>query len=169
MSAAPQRGRRRAEPVRRPSIFGHASARTGARTTGHAAAAPASPGATAVSATAKCMAALAVVGALVAAGGVAAQLGAPSGPDSLASVVSAAEAPATVPGGSSPAVSAPLDAAITFPGVNVTSSASAAPVPVKAEADAVKPVAVDDPAGAQAYAAGQLGSFGWGADQMSCL
>jgi len=30
-------------------------------------------------------------------------------------------------------------------------------------------VAVDDPAGAQAYAAAQLGSYGWAADQMQCL
>ncbi|TAP43682.1 hypothetical protein EYS21_12720 [Arthrobacter sp. S39] len=30
-------------------------------------------------------------------------------------------------------------------------------------------VAVNDPAGAQAYAAGQLASYGWSADQMQCL
>jgi hypothetical protein len=30
-------------------------------------------------------------------------------------------------------------------------------------------VAVNDPAGAQAYAAGQLASYGWAADQMQCL
>ncbi|MFE4543324.1 hypothetical protein [Arthrobacter sp. NPDC056727] len=52
-------------------------------------------------------------------------------------------------------------------------AAKAAPVakvavkvaPVKAAA----PVAVNDPAGAQAYAASKLGSFGWSADQMQCL
>lgn len=117
---------------------------------------------------AKCMAGVAVVGALVAAGAIAQQIGAPSGPDSLASMVSAAEAPAATP----EAVSAPMDAAISFPGVKVSSSApaTAAPTtaaPVKAESSSVKPV--DDPAAAQAYAAGQLGSFGWGPDQMSCL
>jgi hypothetical protein len=30
-------------------------------------------------------------------------------------------------------------------------------------------VAVNDPAGAQAYAAGQLANYGWSADQMQCL
>ena len=37
-------------------------------------------------------------------------------------------------------------------------------------APAPKPaVAVNDPAGAQAYAAGKLASYGWAADQMQCL
>lgn len=164
MSAAPQRGRRRAQSARRPSIFGLATACLSTRTAGHVAGSPGSPGSPAASA--KYMAAVAVVGALVAAGAVTAQIGAPSGPDGLASVVAAAEAPAV---SDASAVSAPIDAAITFPGVHVSSSASTAPAAVKAKADAVKPVTVDDPAGAQAYAAGQLASFGWGADQMSCL
>jgi hypothetical protein len=51
--------------------------------------------------------------------------------------------------------------------------AAAAPVAkaaVKAApAKAAAPVAVNDPAGAQAYAAGKLASFGWSADQMQCL
>jgi colicin import membrane protein len=53
--------------------------------------------------------------------------------------------------------------------------AKAAPAPaVKvaakvAPAKAAAPVALNDPAGAQAYAASKLGSFGWSADQMQCL
>jgi type V secretory pathway adhesin AidA len=41
-----------------------------------------------------------------------------------------------------------------------------APVPAPAPAPVV---AVNDPAGAQAYAAGQLASYGWAPDQMQCL
>ncbi|QDG65758.1 MULTISPECIES: hypothetical protein [unclassified Pseudarthrobacter] len=49
-----------------------------------------------------------------------------------------------------------------------------APVPEPAPAPAPEPapapvVAVNDPAGAQAYAAGQLATYGWSADQMQCL
>lgn len=175
MSSAPQRGRRRAESTRRPSIFAFASARTGNRT-----AAP-----KAVTTTAKCMAGVAVVGALVAAGAVALQVGAPAS-DSLAngsfSSLSAAvdKAMAAEP----TAVSAPSDAAVNFGELSVTSSASPAattPAPVKAEAAAVTPeaaapaaapvapVAVDDPAAAKAFAAGELATHGWGADQMTCL
>lgn len=45
-----------------------------------------------------------------------------------------------------------------------------APEPAPEPAPAPAPVvAVDDPAGAQAYAAGQLASYGWAADQMQCL
>ncbi|MFF1386003.1 hypothetical protein ACFVWT_20825 [Arthrobacter sp. NPDC058288] len=43
---------------------------------------------------------------------------------------------------------------------------AAAPEPAPAPAP---PVAVDDPAAAQAYAASQLGTYGWAADQMQCL
>lgn len=38
-----------------------------------------------------------------------------------------------------------------------------------AKAKAAKPAAVNDPAGAQAYAASQLASYGWAPDQMQCL
>lgn len=55
-----------------------------------------------------------------------------------------------------PAAPAPAPAAEPAP----------APEPVPAPAPVV---AVDDPAGAQAYAAGQLASYGWAADQMQCL
>lgn len=44
-----------------------------------------------------------------------------------------------------------------------------APAPEPAPAPAPAPVAIDDPAGAQAYAASQLGSYGWAANQMQCL
>ncbi|WP_461189118.1 aggregation-promoting factor C-terminal-like domain-containing protein [Arthrobacter sp. Z4-13] len=51
-----------------------------------------------------------------------------------------------------------------------------APAPKPAPAPAPKPapkpapvVAVNDPAGAQAYAAGQLAKYGWAPDQMQCL
>ncbi|BCW65737.1 hypothetical protein NicSoilB4_05000 [Arthrobacter sp. NicSoilB4] len=44
-----------------------------------------------------------------------------------------------------------------------------APAPAPEPAPAPAPVAIDDPAGAQAYAASQLGSHGWAADQMQCL
>lgn len=47
-----------------------------------------------------------------------------------------------------------------------------APAPEPAPAPAPEPapvVAVNDPAGAQAYASGQLASYGWAQDQMQCL
>ncbi|MCQ6269415.1 hypothetical protein M8J71_02765 [Pseudarthrobacter sp. R1] len=47
-----------------------------------------------------------------------------------------------------------------------------APAPEPAPAPAPEPapvVAVNDPAGAQAYAAGQLANYGWAPDQMQCL
>ncbi|MBT2550325.1 hypothetical protein [Arthrobacter sp. ISL-65] len=47
-------------------------------------------------------------------------------------------------------------------------AAKVAPAKV-APAKAAAPVALNDPAGAQAYAASKLGSFGWSADQMQCL
>ena len=43
-----------------------------------------------------------------------------------------------------------------------------APAPA-APAPAPAPVAINDPAGAQAYAASQLGSYGWAPSQMPCL
>ena len=44
------------------------------------------------------------------------------------------------------------------------------PAPAPAPAPEPAPVlAVNDPAGAQAYAAGQLASYGWAPDQMQCL
>lgn len=178
MSAAPQRGRRRAEPERRPSIFGHSSARTGSSAGARARtrAAGQSGAVSAVTTTAKCMAAVAVLGALVAGGAVAQQVGTQQAAgENLSSLVSAASTSTTAP-----AVSVPHDAAISFSGPSISSSTKPTGAALKAESNDVKADASkspssstapsgDDPAAAQAYAAGQLSSFGWGADQMSCL
>ncbi len=51
------------------------------------------------------------------------------------------------------------------PPVPPVSPAPPAPQPPPAPA----PGPIDDPAGAQAYAAGRLGAFGWGQDQQRCL
>lgn len=170
MSASQQRGRRRAESARRPSLFGLAAASRGTR-----AVRKSSP----VTATAKSMAAVAVLGALVAAGSVAQSVENTTTKQGNTSLVAAVDR--SVP---APSVSVPTDAAISFPGLAVSSSPKAAattPPAVKAEAEQVKPeqvkpvaatpapVAVDDPAAAKAYAAGQMAAHGWGADQMSCL
>ncbi|PNH83728.1 hypothetical protein [Arthrobacter sp. AFG20] len=48
-------------------------------------------------------------------------------------------------------------------------AAKVAAAKAAARAKAAAPVALNDPAGAQAYAASKLGSFGWSADQMQCL
>jgi hypothetical protein len=53
-----------------------------------------------------------------------------------------------------------------------TPKSAPAPKPAPKRAPAPKPapvVAVNDPAGAQAYAASKLGSYGWAPDQMQCL
>ncbi|MDP9693004.1 UNVERIFIED_ORG: chemotaxis protein histidine kinase CheA [Arthrobacter globiformis] len=47
--------------------------------------------------------------------------------------------------------------------------AVAAKTAAAAKAKAAAPVALNDPAGAKAYAASKLGSFGWAPDQMQCL
>ncbi|PYI69841.1 hypothetical protein CVV68_01685 [Arthrobacter livingstonensis] len=162
MSSAPQHGRRRAEPARKPSRR-------------EALAADASVSIT--RGPARRMAVVAVAAALLAGGGLAqAATNSAQGGVSAASLVSGAEATA-----SPSAISAPSDIAVSFSRIDVSSAAKAkakAPA-VKSEADAVTPVAspakaaapvlVDDPAAAQAYAAGQLATKGWGADQMSCL
>lgn len=71
---------------------------------------------------------------------------APALPAAPAAEVKPAEAPAA------PAVPAP-----------------AAPAPAAAPAPEPEPVAVNDPAGAQAYAASKLGAYGWAPSQMQCL
>lgn len=49
-------------------------------------------------------------------------------------------------------------------------AAAPAPAPAAEPAPApAPPVAVDDPSAAQAYAASQLGGYGWAGDQMQCL
>lgn len=52
---------------------------------------------------------------------------------------------------------------------NAAAAKAAAAKAAAAKAKAAAPAAVNDPSGAQAYAAGKLGSFGWSADQMQCL
>ena len=47
--------------------------------------------------------------------------------------------------------------------------AKVAPVKAAPARKPAAPVAVNDPAGAQAYAAGKLSSYGWAPDQMQCL
>ncbi|NUP58847.1 MAG: hypothetical protein HOQ06_05155, partial [Pseudarthrobacter sp.] len=79
--------------------------------------------------------------------------------------------PAVTP---SPApISVAPQAAEPVPAPPAPSTPPAAPAPAApAPAPAPEPapaVAVNDPAGAQTYAAGQLGSFGWSGDQMQCL
>lgn len=79
---------------------------------------------------------------------------APASVAAQSSEIKAAEAPATpAPAPSTPPAAAPAPAA----------PAAAAPAP------APEPVAVDDPAGAQAYAEAQLPVHGWAASEMQCL
>ena len=72
-----------------------------------------------------------------------------------------AETPAPAPISVAPQAAEPAPAPSTPP-------AEAAPAPAPAPEPAPV-VAVNDPAGAQAYAASQLASFGWSGDQMQCL
>ncbi|MDD0860001.1 hypothetical protein NHF46_24570 [Arthrobacter alpinus] len=115
MSEAPQRGRRRAESASRPFLRSGMS-RTGTR------AATAPRAFSAVGTTAKCMAAVAVVGALMAAGSVASQTMNPvaNGRNTSSLVAAVDHAVPT-------AISAPTDAAISFPGIAVTSKTSPRP------------------------------------------
>jgi hypothetical protein len=165
MSAAPQHGRRRAEPVRPVS-------RREARKASHTDAKFAGP--------AKRMAIVAVAGALLAGGGLA-QAATNNATANLASasLVSGGTRASAAPS----AISAPTDVAIDFSRIQVSSTKAtkAASQSLSGAADAVTPVAtpaptkaaapvlVDDPAAAQQFAAGQLAAHGWGADQMSCL
>ncbi|MFP3460581.1 hypothetical protein R5O87_07025 [Arthrobacter globiformis] len=80
-----------------------------------------------------------------------------------------------------PKAAAPKATKAAAPKAATKAAPKAAPVAKAAPAPAVKvaakvapakaaaPVALNDPAGAQAYAASKLGSFGWAADQMQCL
>jgi colicin import membrane protein len=74
----------------------------------------------------------------------------------------AAAAPAAKAAAAKPAA-APAKAAAA-PAKVAPARAAAAPA-----ARPAAPASVDDPAGAQAYAASKLSSFGWAADQMQCL
>jgi hypothetical protein len=61
-----------------------------------------------------------------------------------------------------PEAPAPAPAAAAAPAPAPAPAAEPAPAPAP-------PVAVDDPAAAQAYAASQLAGYGWAGDQMQCL
>ncbi|MCY0905604.1 hypothetical protein [Arthrobacter sp. H14-L1] len=73
------------------------------------------------------------------------------------------------------AVAAPSSATLSFTRTAVKSSAAPTATPnVRAAASDVQVLganggAVNDPAGAKAYAAASLASFGWGPEQMACL
>ena len=84
------------------------------------------------------------------------QISAPPGAsvEAQSAEVEPAEAPAP----------APAPAAAPAPAPEPVPAPAAAPAPAP---EPVKPV--DDPAGAQAYAASQLGSYGWASGQMQCL
>ncbi|WP_125610193.1 transglycosylase [Specibacter cremeus] len=148
MSTLPQHGRRRAKPVRKDSL---------ARLLWDAAPKPGAPAAR--------MTAVAVAGALLAGAGIAhaATSATTAGPQAAGSNVSAA-------------VTAPGKATVNFATIAVkTVAENTTNVPaVTGAANDVKPLGagagpVDDPVGAQKYAASKLGDFGWGQDQMSCL
>ncbi|WP_434617349.1 hypothetical protein [Arthrobacter sp. A5] len=85
--------------------------------------------------------------------------------DGSATVAPTADAP----------VSAPGNVPMAFTRTDVKSSAAPAATPnVSGAASGVQVLganggAVNDPAGARAYAASVLASFGWGQDQMTCL
>jgi hypothetical protein len=63
----------------------------------------------------------------------------------------------------------PAKAAAPAPKAAPKPAPKATPKPAKKPAKKPAPVAVNDPAGAQAYAASKLGSFGWAPSQMQCL
>jgi hypothetical protein len=74
------------------------------------------------------------------------------------------------------AISVPKDVAMSFTRTEVKSSSAGTPSApsVGSSSSSVKSLGanggeIDDPTGAQAYAATQLASFGWGQDQMACL
>ena len=80
------------------------------------------------------------------------------------------------PAKAAPAKAAPKPAAKAAPAPKPAAAPAAKVVPAKVApvkaAPARKPaapVAVNDPAGAQAYAAAKLSSYGWAPDQMQCL
>lgn len=82
--------------------------------------------------------------------------------------VRAKSAPEAAPAGISVAPQAAEPAPPVAPAPAPAPEPAPAPAPEPAAAPAAA-VAVNDPAGAQAYAAGQLASYGWAADQMQCL
>jgi hypothetical protein len=82
------------------------------------------------------------------------------------------ETPAPVPTGASIAPQSAEVKAAEVPPAPAPPAPAPAPEPAPAPAPApepAKPVAVDDPAGAQAYAAASLASYGWAPGEMQCL
>jgi hypothetical protein len=146
MSSNVQHGRRRAQPVRRKSAL---------RQLWDAAPKPGSTG--------QRVAAVAAAGVLLVGMGVSDK--APHN----GSAEQAGNAQAS-------AISVPKDVAMSFTRTEVKSSAAGTPSTpsVDSSSSSVKSLGanggqIDDPTGAQAYAATQLASFGWGQDQMACL
>ena len=83
-----------------------------------------------------------------------------------------AESPAPADINVAPQAAEPAPAPAPEPAPAPAAEPAPAPAPEPAPAPAPEPapaVAVNDPAGAQAYAASQLGSYGWAQDQMQCL
>jgi hypothetical protein len=71
--------------------------------------------------------------------------------------------------GDAPAPAAAAPAEVPAPAAPPAPAPEPAPAQAPAPAPAPEPVAINDPAGAQAYAASQLGSYGWAQSQMPCL
>ncbi|WP_350000675.1 hypothetical protein [Pseudarthrobacter sp. WHRI 8279] len=81
-----------------------------------------------------------------------------------------APAPAAEPINVVPQAAEPAPAPAAEPAPAPAPAPEPEPAPAPAPAPEPAPVvAVNDPAGAQAYAAGQLASYGWAPDQMQCL
>ncbi|MFH5879926.1 hypothetical protein [Arthrobacter sp. NA-172] len=95
-------------------------------------------------------------------GAVAQQSAAPSAAATPSASASASATPSATPTPSQTATPAPA-------AVAAQAAAPVAPVAPPAPAAPAAPVAVDDPSGAQAYAASILSSYGWGQGEMSAL
>ncbi len=95
----------------------------------------------------------------------AAQIQTPAAPGAAPAEINVAPQaaePAPAPAPAPEAVPAPAPEAVPAPAPEAVPAPAPEPVPAPV-------VAVNDPAGAQAYAAGQLATYGWSADQMQCL
>ncbi|MFJ5699150.1 hypothetical protein [Arthrobacter sp. NPDC093139] len=93
---------------------------------------------------------------------------APVAPQSVAKPAAPKAAPAVKAAPKAAAKPAPAKAAAAKPKA-VAPAVKAAPAKVAPAPKPAAPAAVNDPAGAQAYAASKLSSHGWAADQMQCL
>ena len=77
------------------------------------------------------------------------------------------QVPTTAPVAAKSAAAKPAKAPAAAPAPKAAPKPVKKPAPKPAKKPA--PVAVNDPAGAQAYAASKLGSYGWAPSQMQCL